>query len=477
MNTSIGTNAAAVSLNPADGKEIARYPYESSGDVERILGTVDTGFASWSATSTAERAEVLRRMAAALRRNIGPLAEMAMREMGKPIAQARAEVEKCAVLSEWYANHGPAMLADEKMQVDDGYAYVSYLPIGAILAVMPWNFPYWQIMRGAVPIILGGNPYVLKHAPNVMGCAYLMQRVWTEAGLPEGVFAVLNITPDLVSAVISDSRIAAVAVTGSARAGSAIAAQAGAALKKSVLELGGSDPFIVLADADLDAAVSAAIVGRFQNAGQICIAAKRIILEKPIAQEFTEKFVTAVKNLKVGDPAKEDTFIGPMARFDLRDEVDEQVQRTLADGGQLLAGGCKLDGEGNFYAPTVLSGVRPGMASFDQEVFGPVASLVEAKDAEEAIRLANLSDFGLSGALWTKDKEKAKLLARRIESGGLFINGFSASDPRVPIGGVKKSGYGRELSHFGVREFTNIQTVWVDRAGKDADASKSHPSE
>ncbi|WP_318834882.1 NAD-dependent succinate-semialdehyde dehydrogenase [Burkholderia cepacia] len=461
-----GAETDAVSVNPANGVEIARYPFESESKVEQILKSVEQGFAAWSGTSLTDRAAVLRKMAAALRRNVDSLAEMATSEMGKPIVQARAEVEKCAVVCEWYASNGPAMLEDEKTVVDDGYAYVSYLPMGAVLAVMPWNFPYWQILRGAVPIILGGNPYVLKHAPNVMGCAYLMQRVWKEAGLPEGVFAVLNVTPDLVSKVIQDPRITAVAVTGSVRAGSAIAAQAGAALKKSVLELGGSDPFIVLADADLDAAVSAAIVGRFQNTGQICIAAKRIIVEKSVAEEFTRRFVEAVRNLKVGDPTDESTFVGPMARFDLRDELDEQVQKTIDQGAMLLTGGKKIDGQGNYYAPTVLSAVRPGMTSFDQEVFGPVASLIVAEDAEEAVRLANLSEFGLSGALWTRDKEKAKLFARQLQTGGLFVNGYSASDPRVPIGGVKKSGYGRELSHFGLREFTNIQTVWIDRTGK-----------
>jgi len=287
--------------------------------------------------------------------------------------------------------------------------------------------------------------------------------VCEKAGLPKGAFTALNVEPDLVSRAIKDSRIAAVAVTGSVRAGSAIAAQAGAALKKSVLELGGSDPFIVLADADIDQAVKAAVIGRFQNVGQICIAAKRIILEEPIAKEFTEKFVAAVKALKTGNPSEDATFIGPMARYDLRDELHGQVQATLFEGAQLLLGGNKVEGAGNFYEPTILANVKPGMTSFDQEVFGPVASLIVAKDAEDAIALANNSEFGLSGAIWTANKEFAKRLAQRLESGGVFINGFSASDPRVPIGGVKKSGYGRELSHFGVHEFMNAQTVWIDR--------------
>lgn len=459
MNTN-----AAVSLNPATGRVIEEYPYESKEELQEHLAGAHAGFKVWSLSSPRERSALLLRMAAALHEDIDALARIACEEMGKPIVQARAEVEKCAVLCEWYAEHGQAFLADEATPVGE-QAYVSYLPLGPVLAVMPWNFPYWQIMRGAVPILFGGNGYVLKHAPNVMGCAYALQRIWARAGLSEGVFTVVNISPDLVSLAITDPRIAAVAVTASVRAGSAIAAQAGAALKKSVLELGGSDPFIVLADADLDQAVTAAVVGRFQNTGQICIAAKRIILEAPIAEAFTAKFVEAVSALRIGDPKDESTYIGPMARSDLRDKLDAQVQATVREGAQLLLGGAKLPGEGNFYAPTVLKGVEPGMTTFVQETFGPVASLIVARDAEHAVALANDSEFGLSAAIWSADKEAAKRLARRIESGGVFINGFSASDPRVPIGGVKKSGYGRELSHFGVREFMNAQTVWIDRPG------------
>ena len=453
---------AAVSLNPATAEVIAEFPFQSEAELGDALAHAQSGFKAWAQSSVEARTALLSRMAAILRKHIDPLARTASREMGKPIAQARAEVEKCAVLCDWYAANGAPILKDEPTLVGE-QAYVSYLPLGPILAVMPWNFPYWQIMRGAVPILFGGNAYVLKHAPNVMGCAYALMEAWQEAGLPPGAFEVINVTPELVSVAIRDRRIAAVAVTGSARAGSAIAAQAGAALKKTVLELGGSDPFIVLADADLDAAVAAAVVGRFQNSGQICIAAKRIILEAPIAEVFTSKFVKAVAALKVGDPLDEATYVGPMARFDLRDELDAQVQSTVKQGAQVLLGGSKLKGEGNYYAPTVLGGVEPGMTAFVQETFGPVASLIVARDAEHAIQMANDSDFGLSGAIWSADKTAAKLLARRIESGGVFINGFSASDPRVPIGGVKNSGYGRELSRFGVHEFMNAQTVWIDR--------------
>lgn len=453
----------AISLNPATGEEINRYPYESEAQLEISLSRVQKAFEVWCDVSPQIRAGILLKMAMVLREQVEPLARMEAVEMGKPIAQGRAEVEKCAALCEWYAEHGPKMLEPQPTSVENNKAFVAHRPLGAVLAVMPWNFPLWQILRGAVPIILSGNPYVLKHAPNVMGCAYLLQKAWADAGLPEGVFEVLNVTPAGVSKAIKDPRIATVAVTGSVRAGSAIASQAGAALKKCVLELGGSDPFIVLADADVDEAVKAATVGRFQNAGQICIAAKRIIVEQSIAKVFEEKYVAAVSALKVGDPLESDTYIGPMARYDLRDELDGQVQSTINEGARLLLGGKKIEGSGNYYEPTILADVKPGMTSFVQEVFGPVASLIVAKDADHAIELANDSEFGLAGSLWTADAEKAKSLAARLVTGGVFINGYTASDPRVPIGGVKKSGYGRELSHFGLHEFCNTQTVWLDR--------------
>ncbi len=454
--------SGSVSMNPANGEVFARYPYDDNAALERALNTAQAAFRAWSATPVAERLAAFARIAQILRRDIRELGEMAAREMGKPVTQARAEVEKCAVLCDWYAANGASILDDRPTSIGPD-AYVSYHPLGTILAVMPWNFPYWQSMRGAISILLGGNVYLLKHAPNVMGCAYLTERVMLDAGLPKGAFSVVNIDNDQVSKAIADPRVAAVAVTGSVRAGSAIAAQAGAALKKSVLELGGADPFIVLADADLERAVAAAVVGRFQNTGQICIAAKRIILEKPIAAEFTERFVAAVRALKMGDPLDESTYIGPMARADLRDELHRQVEGTVAAGATVLLGGAPVDGPGNYFQPTVLTGVKPGMPAFAQETFGPVAALIEANDVEHALALANDSEFGLSGALWTTNRELAKRLARRMETGGVFVNGFSASDPRVPIGGIKKSGYGRELSDYGVHEFMNIQTVWFDR--------------
>ena len=328
---------------------------------------------------------------------------------------------------------------------------------------MPWNFPFWQPMRAAVPLLLGGNTVVLKPAPNVMRCGLNLQLAWKGSGLPDGVFTVLNAANEHIEQVIANRRIAAVTVTGSPRAGAAVAAAAGRALKKSVLELGGSDPFIVLADADLPRAVEQGIKARFSNAGQVCICAKRFILEEPIANEFTERFAETVRELTIGDPTNPATKLGPIARHDLREALHQQVESTVAAGATVLTGGHKISGRGFFYAPTVLRDVQPGMSAFDEETFGPVAAMTVARDAEHAIELANNSVYGLSGNLWSSDEARARELARRLETGGVFINGFSASDPRVPIGGVKHSGYGRELSYFGVREFLNAQTVWLNR--------------
>lgn len=453
----------ALSINPATGETVGSYPYETAAQLDAALDRATAAFRTWRRQPVGQRAELLLALATALRDQAEATAQMITLEMGKPIAQARAEIEKCAQLSEWYAAHGPAMLAPEPTLVDNGTAHIEYRPLGPILAVMPWNFPVWQVLRGAVPTLLAGNTYVLKHAPNVMGSAYLIKAAFQQAGFLDGAFEVINVTQDGVSTAIADPRVAAVTLTGSVRAGMAIGSQAGAALKKCVLELGGSDPFIVLNDADLDAAVQAAVIGRFQNSGQVCAAAKRLIIEEGVAQAFTAKFVEASRALAMGDPTATSTYIGPMARFDLRDELHGQVQATLNEGATLLLGGDKVEGTGNYYQPTVLADVTDQMTSFKQELFGPVASIITARDANHAVALANDSEFGLTASIFTEDPAKARQIADQLETGGIFVNAFSVSDPRVAFGGVKKSGFGRELSHFGVREFCNAQTVWLDR--------------
>lgn len=453
----------AVSVNPANGETLSALPWASSTDVDLAISLADNAFRQWRKTSVAQRADALRAIGRFLRERAEEMAQCITREMGKPINQARGEVAKSAHLCDWYAEHGPAMLATEATQVENHQAVIEYRPLGPVLAVMPWNFPLWQVLRGAVPIMLAGNSYLLKHAPNVMGCAALIGDIVAQAGVPAGVFNWVNATNDGVSQIINDPRIAAVTVTGSVRAGKAIGAQAGAALKKCVLELGGSDPFIVLNDADIDTAVQAAVIGRYQNTGQVCAAAKRFILEAGIAEQFTDKFVAAVAALKMGDPRDEANYLGPMARFDLRDELHGQVMATINEGATLLLGGELPNSEGNYYPATVLANVAPTMTAFRQEMFGPVAAIAVARDADHALALANDSEFGLSATVFTADPIQAQRFADELECGGVFINGYSASDARVAFGGVKKSGFGRELSHFGLREFCNVQTVWKDR--------------
>jgi succinate-semialdehyde dehydrogenase len=454
--------AASVTRNPATGELLMTYPHQTPAEIEGILAKNSAAAKVWRATPMEERVRCYGRLAKTLRGTSELLAIRATSEMGKTLVSARAEVEKCATALHWLAARGPAILADEQVEAE-GYdhIHVSFLPIGTVLGVMPWNFPFWQVMRAAGPIMLSGNGFLLKHAANVMGCAIALQAAFETSGFPKDLFANLNVGTDAVADVIRDPRVAAVTVTGSKRAGSAVASTAGKVLKKSLLELGGADAYIVLADADIDKAVEVGIEARFQNAGQVCLAAKRFILEEPIAEEFTWKYVTAAAKVKAGDPLDEKTTIGPIARDDLREGVHDQVVRSVADGAKLLLGGKKMEGPGFFYEPTVLADVKAGMAAFDEEVFGPVAAITIADDAEHAISLANNSEYGLSGNIWTTNTKRASEIARRLETGGVFINGFSASNPRIPVGGVKNSGYGRELSHFGLREFVNAQSVWI----------------
>ncbi len=447
--------------NPTTGAVLTSYPVDDPARVEAQVAQTHDAFRGWRATSMAERVDLLHRLAAALDGDTEHLAALMTTEMGKTLREARAEVKKCARLATYYAEHGPAMLADERVDVGGEEAYVSFLPIGIVLGIMPWNFPLWQVLRAAVPITLGGNAFILKHAPNVLGCAYAVRDLFTRIGAPPGLLGVLNIGNEGVAGLLHDPRIAAVTLTGSVGAGAAVASIAGKVVKKSLLELGGSDPYIVLADADIEAAVATGITARFQNAGQVCLAAKRFILEAPIADEFSRRFAAAAGKVVVGDPMDEATTIGPIARADLRDGLDRQVRATVAEGAELMMGGQPKSGPGFFYEPTVFGKVRRGMTAFGEETFGPVAAMVVAQDAEEAVALANDSEFGLGGNLWTRDIDRARAIARRLETGAVFVNGYTITDPRTPVGGVKKSGYGRELSHFGAREFVNAQTVWI----------------
>ncbi len=449
-------------MNPATGEPIESFTTFTSAETERVLSLAESGFKSWRKLSVHRRADLIAGFAAALRRNRDALAKTITTEMGKIIAESEGEVEKCARTADWYAEHGPRMLADEPAPTGRTQAYVSYLPMGPILAVMPWNFPLWQVVRFCIPTLLAGNTVLIKHSPNTQRSSLELERVFREAGFPEGVVGNLILNVEDVAGVIADRRIQGASVTGSVRAGSAVAAEAGKRIKKTVLELGGSDAFIVLKDADIPRAVAAAVRGRFSNAGQVCLAAKRFLLADEIADSFEEQFVAAAKTLTMGDPTDRANRLGPMARGDLREELHRQVEGSVARGATLLCGGTPPEGKGFFYPPTVLSGVTQGMPVFDDETFGPVAAITRVRDADAALAEANASQYGLSANLWTGDLALARSMARALETGGVFINGVTASDARVPVGGVKQSGYGRELSHFGAHAFVNVQTVWIE---------------
>jgi len=449
------------SINPASGEVIEEFEPFSPQQIDEALNTASTAYQSWRKTSFAERSALFRQLATYLRAHKTELGRIASLEMGKPIRGSEAEAEKCAWNCDYYAENAERFLADEKIVTNATESYVSYLPIGIVLALMPWNFPYWQVFRFAAPALMAGNTAILKHASNVSRCALEMERIFLECGFPQGVFRTVLVPGADTGKLIADPRVAAVTLTGSEAAGVAVASTSGQHIKKHVLELGGSDAFIVLEDADLDAAARVAVTARFQNTGQSCIAAKRFIVVESVAETFEQKFVEAAAKLRVGDPLDYDTQIGPMARADLRDELNLQVRGTVQMGGRALLGGKALPGKGAFYEPTIVTDVTPEMPMFRQETFGPAAAVIHARDTEHAVELANDSPFGLGGNLWTQDIEQGRKLARRLESGATFLNGMTTSDPRLPFGGVKQSGYGRELSVFGIREFVNIQTVWI----------------
>jgi succinate-semialdehyde dehydrogenase/glutarate-semialdehyde dehydrogenase len=455
-----------IAIDPATGEEIASYAETPPRELSAAVGRAAAAQADWQRRPIAERSERLVALAAALRGAAAAHARRMTAEMGKPLAQALAEVEKCAWVCEHYAARAPADLADEPVATEASRSFVAYRPLGVVLAVMPWNFPYWQVIRCAAPTLAAGNAVVLKHAPNVPGCALALARLFEEAGFPAGLFSSVLVAPKNVAertaALVAHPQVAAVTLTGSPRAGQALAAAAGAALKKSVLELGGSDPYVVLADADLDLAVAQCVASRLINSGQSCIAAKRFIVHAAVADDFEQRFVAAMGAARVGPPLAEDTAVGPLARADLRETLHEQVRRSQVQGARLCLGGEIPPGPGWYYPPTVLADVRPGMAAFDEETFGPVAALTVAADDEEALALANASEYGLGGAIFTRDAARGeRLAADTLAAGSTFVNAFVRSDPRLPFGGIRRSGYGRELGLLGIREFVNAKTVYV----------------
>jgi acyl-CoA reductase-like NAD-dependent aldehyde dehydrogenase len=459
------TSDVIVTVDPATGDEIARYATFDDAEIEAALSAGHDAAMRWAATPLAQRLRLLAALADALRAGRHEFAALITKEMGKPIAESLAEIDKCAATADHYVRHAEAVLAPEPVEVDGSRAWVGYEPLGLILAVMPWNFPFWQVLRFALPTLAAGNAVLLKHSPNVTGCALAIERLVRAAGLPDKLVTTLVVAepdvPVIAERVIADDRIAAVTLTGSNRAGAAVGAAAGRAVKKAVLELGGSDPFVVLDDADLDAASTAAVRSRFLNSGQSCVCAKRILVAEPVAEQFTRMLVEKTEALVVGDPADPATRIGPLARPDLRDNLHAQVLRTIEQGGRLLTGGRLLDGPGNYYAPTLLGGVRPGMTAFDEETFGPVAALAVGADDDRLVELANASRYGLGLSVWSADTDRALRVARRITSGAAFVNAIVASDPRVPFGGAKQSGHGRELAAAGLREFCLVRTYWV----------------
>jgi succinate-semialdehyde dehydrogenase / glutarate-semialdehyde dehydrogenase len=450
------------SINPATGEQTAEFEAHAIPEIVEAVEAAHAAFEKWRRVSVNERAEKLRGLAATLRAKRDHCARLATEEMGKPITEARAEIEKCAWVCDYYAEHGPASLTDEPVQTEAPESFVSYQPLGVILAVMPWNFPFWQFFRAAVPTLVAGNAVVLKHASNVPRCALAIEEIFREAGWPEDLVRVILCGPDGASVALAHDAVKCVTLTGSAAAGRQIAALAGTVLKKCVMELGGSDPYLILEDADVALAAKLCAQSRCNNGGQTCIAAKRFLVVESVRAEFEKKFIHELQNWMPGDPLHESTKLGPLARADGRDSLQKQVDASIAAGAKLILGGAPVPGPGNYYPPTVLTNVRPGMAAFDEETFGPVAAIVPVKDEDEAIALANRHHYGLGAGVFTRDVGRGRRIARdELEAGFCVVNDFVKSDPRLPFGGVKQSGYGRELGLFGPREFVNIKSVVV----------------
>ena len=449
------------SVNPATGRTMRSYEPHDTKDIEIRLARAVTAQAEFRSTSFDHRAAILHRAADELESRLPELARLMTLEMGKPIGAAEAEAAKCAWVCRWYADNAGRLLGDEEVATNARHSFVRFEPLGTVLAVMPWNFPFWQVFRFAAPALAAGNAGLLKHASNVPGCALAIEQVMRAAGAPNGMFQTLLVGSDRVEELVRDPRIRAVTLTGSDPAGRAVARSAGDALKKTVLELGGSDPFVVLEDADLESAISTAVTARTLNNGQSCIAAKRFLVAEPIADEFERRFSDAMGALSVGDPLDPATDVGPLATAAIRDELAAQVAATVDAGGRLLVGGEPLPGPGYFYPPTVVADPPPGSPLRMEETFGPAAAVLRFGSVERAIELANETEFGLGASVWTRDPDSAARFIDGIETGSVFVNGMVASDPRLPFGGVKNSGYGRELAAYGLREFLNIKTVWI----------------
>ena len=453
---------AITTVNPSTGKRIAIYSEMSSAQIEEVLRATEDTFQSWRRFDLSERIEPLRRLADHLRTRASEYAELMAEEMGKPLNAAEQEIHKCAWVCDYYSESAPESLADQIVESDASRSLVTFQPLGIILAIMPWNFPFWQVVRFAAPTLTAGNAAILKHAPNVTGCGLALEELFRTAGYPEHLFRTLVVDVPEVDTIIRDDRIKAVTLTGSTTAGRAVAAAAGSVIKKSVLELGGSDPSVILADADLDVAADACVESRLNNSGQSCIAAKRLIVVQSVRDAFQARVVNRMSEVVPGDPTEPATTLGPIARFDLRENLHRQVTISVAHGARAVLGGELPEGPGFFYPPTVLTDVGPGMPAYDEELFGPVVSIIPVADEDEALRVANTTVYGLGASIYTSDVEKGERLASEwLEAGACFVNSFVRSDPRLPFGGIKQSGYGRELSPMGIREFVNVKTVWV----------------
>lgn len=449
-------------INPATEKEIKTYKRDSKEEALHKIEKANKAYLNWKNTSFEERSKLMHKLADIFDKKKNKYANLATEEMGKIISQSKKEIEKCALVCRYYADNIEELLADKIIETEAKKSYVTYQPLGVTLAVMPWNFPFYQVIRFAAPALMTGNTAVLKHASNVQGCAYALEDAFKDAGFPSGTFTNLNVTSKLIKPIIEDKNIVAVTLTGSEPAGRSVAKIAGENLKKTVLELGGSDAYIILDDADLEKATDLATFGRLQNNGQTCIAAKRFIVLENIYDDFLKLFTKKMQDAKLGNPTDEDAYFGPMARIDLRNEIHEQVEKTIKQGGKLVLGGKIPDRLGAFYPATILSELKPGMTAFDEELFGPVASVIKAKDEDEAIKLANNSTFGLGSGVLTGNSERGEKIALQLEAGNSFVNKLVASDPRMPFGGIKNSGYGRELSSYGIKEFVNTKSIWID---------------